>query len=274
MKYSYFPGCTLRTKARDLDAYARVSARALGFELEEIDNWQCCGGVYPLGSDEIATKLSSVRALNQAKEKGQDLVTLCSACHHVIKRVNDDMKNVEDIRTRANNYMKLEEPYAGETEVLHFLEVLRDRVGFDELKKKVVSPLKGKKIGAYYGCLLLRPGKIMAFDNPENPTIIEDFIRAIGAEPVVYPYRNECCGGYISLKEKDMSKNMCNNIMDSAAVFGAEMLITACPLCLYNLNKSGNGKLPVHYFTELLAEALGVKEEALQTLTSDKEVAE
>ena len=274
MKYSYFPGCTLRTKARDLDAYARVSARALGFELEEIDNWQCCGGVYPLGSDEIATKLSSVRALNQAKEKGQDLVTLCSACHHVIKRVNDDMKNVEDIRTRANNYMKLEEPYAGETEVLHFLEVLRDRIGFDELKKKVVSPLKGKKIGAYYGCLLLRPGKIMAFDNPENPTIIEDFIRAIGAEPVVYPYRNECCGGYISLKEKDMSKNMCNNIMDSAAGFGAEMLITACPLCLYNLNKSGNGKLPVHYFTELLAEALGVKEEALQTLTSDKEVAQ
>ena len=274
MKYSYYPGCTLRTKARDLDAYARVSARALGFELEEIDNWQCCGGVYPLGSDEIATKLSSVRALNQAKEKGQDLVTLCSACHHVIKRVNDDMKNVEDIRTRANNYMKLEEPYAGETEVLHFLEVLRDRVGFDELKKKVVSPLKGKKIGAYYGCLLLRPGKIMAFDNPENPTIIEDFIRAIGATPVVYPYRNECCGGYISLKEKDMSRNMCNNIMDSAAGFGAEMLITACPLCLYNLNKSGNGKLPVHYFTELLAEALGVKEEALQTLTSDKEVAQ
>ena len=274
MKYSYFPGCTLRTKARDLDAYARVSARALGFELEEIDNWQCCGGVYPLGSDEIATKLSSVRALNQAKEKGQDLVTLCSACHHVIKRVNDDMKNVEDIRTRANNYMKLEEPYAGETEVLHFLEVLRDRVGFDELKKKVVRPLKGKKIGAYYGCLLLRPGKIMAFDNPENPTIIEDFIRAIGATPVVYPYRNECCGGYISLKEKDMSRNMCNNIMDSAAGFGAEMLITACPLCLYNLNKSGNGKLPVHYFTELLAEALGVKEEALQTLTSDKEVAQ
>ena len=166
MKYSYYPGCTLRTKAKTLDAYARASAQVLGFELEEIENWQCCGGVYPLGSDEIATKLSSVRALNEAKEKGQDLVTLCSACHHVIKRVNDDMKNVEDIRTRANNYMQLPEAYAGETTVLHFLEVLRDRVGFDELKKKVVSPLTGKKIGAYYGCLLLRPGKIMAFDDP------------------------------------------------------------------------------------------------------------
>ena len=261
MKYSYYPGCTLRTKAKTLDAYARASAQVLGFELEEIENWQCCGGVYPLGSDEIATKLSSVRALNEAKEKGQDLVTLCSACHHVIKRVNDDMKNVEDIRTRANNYMQLPEAYAGETTVLHFLEVLRDRVGFDELKKKVVSPLTGKKIGAYYGCLLLRPGTIMAFDDPENPKIMEDFIRAICGDPVVYPYRNDCCGGYISLKEKEMAGTMCEKIMASAAGFGAEMMITACPLCMYNLNSNGNGKLPVYYFTELLAEALGVKEE-------------
>ena len=264
MKYSYYPGCTLRTKAKDLDAYARASAKALGFELEEIENWQCCCGVYPLGSDEIATKLSSVRALNEAKEKGQDLVTLCSACHHVIKRVNDDMRNVEDIRTRANNYMQLDEPYAGETNVLHYLEVLRDRVGFDELKKKVVNPLKGRKIGAYYGCLLLSPSTVLAFDDPENPQIIEDFIRAIGAEPVVYPYRNECCGGYISLKEKEISGRMSCNIVDSAAGAGAEMLITACPLCMYNLNKSGSGKIPVYYFTELLAEALGVKEEALK----------
>lgn len=264
MKYTYYPGCTLKTKAKSLDDCARASAKALGFELEEVSNWQCCGGVFPLGTDEIATKLSSVRVLNEAKEKGQDLITLCSACHHVIKRVNNDMKTNEDIRTRANNYMQLNEPYAGETNVLHFLEVLRDRVGFDTLKKAVVNPLTGKKIGAYYGCLLLRPGKILGFDNPENPTIIEDFIRAIGATPVIYPYRNECCGGYISLREKEMAKNMCDKIKESAAGFGAEMLITACPLCMYNLNKSSETDIPVYYFTELLAEALGVKEEAFQ----------
>ena len=261
MKYSYYPGCTLRTKAKKLDDYARASAKALGFELEELEDWQCCGGVYPLSSDEIGSKLSSVRALNEAKVKGQELVTLCSACHHVIKRVNDDMKNVEDIRTRANNYHKLDEPYLGETEVLHFLEVLRDKVGFDEIKKKVVNPLTGRKIGAYYGCLLLRPSDIIAFDNPENPTIIEDFIRASGAEPVVYPYRNECCGGYISLKDNDLSKKMCNTVMDSAKGFEAEMLVTACPLCQYNLTKNTAGGVPVIYFTEILAEALGVKEE-------------
>ena len=258
MNYSYYPGCTLRNKAKDLDRYARACGEVLGFTLEELPDWQCCGGVYPLGSDEIASKLPSVRALNMAKEKEQDLVAVCSACYHVLKRVNDDMANVSDIQTRANNYMQLDKPYKGETNVLHYLEVLRDRVGFDNLKKKVVNPLTGRKIGAYYGCLLLRPSSVMAFDDPENPTILEDFIRALGAEPVVYPYRNECCGGYISLKEKEMARKMCDRITESAAGFHSDCLVTACPLCKYNLNKSG--KLPIVYFTELLAEALGVKE--------------
>ena len=261
MTFSYFPGCTLKTKAKDLDRYARASAEALGFTLEELPDWQCCGGVYPMAKNEIATKLSSVRALVSAREKDQALVTLCSACHNVIKQVNHDMQTDDNIVLKANNYLKLDEPYQGETEVLHYLEVLRDKVGFDELKKKVVNPLKGKKIAAYYGCLLLRPGKTMQMDNPENPKIMEDFIRALGAEPVIYPYRNECCGGYISLKEKEMSQNMCEKIEESAAGFGADMLITACPLCKYNLNKNSGNKMPVYYFTELLAEALGVKEE-------------
>ena len=258
MTYSYFPGCTLRNKAKDLDDYARKSAEALGFTLEELEDWQCCGGVYPLGADEIASKLPSVRTLDAAKQKNQDLVAVCSACYHVLKRVNDDMANVADIRNRANNYM--ENDYSGETKVLHFLEVLRDCVGWENVKKAVVKPLTGKKIGAYYGCLLLRPGKVMAFDDPENPKILEDFIKALGAEPVIYPYRNECCGGYISLQEKEMSEKMCDRIAESAAGFEADCLVTACPLCKYNLDKAG--KLPVVYFTELLAEALGVKEEA------------
>ncbi|MCP1102663.1 heterodisulfide reductase subunit B [Aequitasia blattaphilus] len=262
MTYSYYPGCTLKTKAKDLDIYARRSAKALGIELEEIEEWQCCGGVYPLATDEIASKLSSVRALNEAKEKEQDLVTMCSACHHVIKRVNDDMANVEDIQTRANNYMELDTPYKGETKVYHFLEVLRDKVGFDKIKEKVVNPLKGRKIGAYYGCLLLRPSKVMGFDNAENPSIMEDFIRALGATPVVYPFRNECCGGYISLKEEKRTVEMVTKIVESAKGAEAEGLITACPLCLYNLNKNNSkADMPVYYFTELLAEALGVKEE-------------
>lgn len=260
MKFSYFPGCTLKTKAKDLDAFARASARALGFELQELPDWQCCGAVYPMAKDEIATKLSSVRALVSARDRGEELVTLCSACHNVIKQVNHDMQSDADIALRVNNYLKLDTPYNGETTVLHYLEVLRDRIGFDELKKKVTNPLTGRKIGAYYGCLLLRPGKVMAMDDPENPRILEDFIRAIGATPVIYGMRNECCGGYLTLSDRAVAEKRSHAVLADAAAKGADTVVTACPLCLYNLKKNGgHDALPVVYFTELLAEALGVK---------------
>ena len=122
-----------------------------------------------------------------------------------------------------------------------------------------VNPLTGRKIGAYYGCLLLRPGKEMQFDNPENPTIMEDFIRAIGATPVVYATRNECCGGYVTLENKGLASEKATAVVTAAKAEGAEALITACPLCMYNLKKNVEDALPVSYFTELLAEALGVK---------------
>ena len=260
MKFSYFPGCTLKTKAKDLDAFARASARALGFELQELPDWQCCGAVYPMAKDEIATKLSSVRALVSARDRGEELVTLCSACHNVIKQVNHDMQSDADIALRVNNYLQLDTPYNGEATVLHYLEVLRDRIGFDELKKKVTNPLTGRKIGAYYGCLLLRPGKVMAMDDPENPRILEDFIRAIGATPVIYGMRNECCGGYLTLSDRAVAEKRSHAVLADAAAKGADTVVTACPLCLYNLKKNGgHDALPVVYFTELLAEALGVK---------------
>ncbi len=259
MIFSYYPGCTLSTKAKELDRYGRLSAEALGVELCEIENWQCCGAVYPQAEDEIATRLSAVRALQAAKEKGQKLLTLCSACHHVIKRVNADMRDNEYIRSRANNYLKLDVPYAGETQVVHYLEMLRDEVGFDELRKAVKNPLKGVKIAAYYGCLLLRPGTTMAFDDVENPVIMENFIRAIGATPVIYSQRNECCGGYMAMEDADFTHRRVDAVLKSASEAGAEMVITACPLCMYNLSvNAGAHALPVKYFTELLYQALGL----------------
>ena len=260
MVYNYYPGCTLSTKAKQLDLYARKSAQALGFTLAELEDWQCCGAVYPLAEDEIAARLSSVRSLAAAKDG--KLVTLCSACHHVLKRVNADMAKNKVINEKVNRYLQLPKPYNGETAVIHYLEILRDELGFAALADRVSKPLTGRKIGAYYGCLLLRPAGVMQFDDPENPTILEDFIKALGAEPVVYDYRNECCSGYAALENKESAENMVDQIVASAQAKGAEELITACPLCSYNLTVNATGQqLPVQYFTELLAEALGIKEE-------------
>ncbi len=262
--YSYFPGCTLKNKAQSLDEYGRRSAEILGFTLEEPENWQCCGGVYPLVKDEIAVRLSSVRALADAADREQAIVTMCSACHNVIKQTNHDIQTDDNFRMKANNYLAAENiRYNGETRVLHYLEVLRDEIGFAKVAEKVTKPLTGKKIGAYYGCLLLRPSGVMAMDDAENPVIIEDLLRALGADPVIYAQRNECCGAYLTMEDKKIPERRAGQILENAKAQGAEMLVTACPLCLYNLQKQADQYgLEIRYFTDVLAEALGVKEDA------------
>lgn len=298
MDYSYFPGCTLKNKARDLDAYARVSAKVLGFNLIEIEDWQCCGAVYPLGKDETASKLSCVRALAKARDAGRPLVTLCSACYNVLKQVNADMQSTAPLAgpvtfaDKVNRYLAQDGiEYHGETKVMHYLEVLRDEIGWAKVKEasKNAASFKDKKIGAYYGCLLLRPSKILKFDDPENPTIIEDFIRSIGATPIIYAQRNECCGAYTDFSgvtasgegatgcecadgscegsgEKTISKKRIMAIMQNAHDMGVQTMVTSCPLCKYNLekNKCDKAGIDVVYFSQMLAEALGVKEEALK----------
>ena len=250
-EFLFYPGCTLNTTAAPLSLCAKKSAEALGFSLTELDEWQCCGAVFPLAADEIASKLSSVRALKASIDKGMPLVTLCSACFHVLKQVNHQAKVDKDFANAIKNYDS-ELEYNGGAIVLHYLEVLRDHVGFENVKALVKKPLSCYRLGAYYGCMLLRPSIVMDIDDAENPSIFEDFIRAIGADAVSYPYRNECCGGY---KVPEKSSELSNMVMHSSAQRGADSLITACPLCEYNLSKHGS----VYYFTELLAKALGVE---------------
>ena len=259
MKVSYFPGCTLKNRAKALDRTARETAAALGIEFEEIPAWQCCGGAYTSAKDEIATKLAAVRALAAGREIGDGRVAaVCSACYNVLKQTNHEFAVNPDFDFKVNNYLKGEPAYHGEGGVVHYLELLRDEVGFDELKKRVKRPLTGKKIAAYYGCLLLRPSSVLAFDDPENPTVMEDFIRALGAEAVLYPMRNECCGGYLTLSDRETAKQRSNAVKESAREMGADFMITACPLCLYNLTKNTDEPIPVRYFTEVLADALGL----------------
>ncbi len=258
MKVSYFPGCTLKNKAVQLDLYGRVCAEKLGFELEEIENWQCCGGTFTTASDEIATKLSSIRALIEAEKKGQPLVSLCSACHNVLKQTNYQVQQGGEFAFRLNNYIAPDR-YEGGAMVMHYLELLRDVIGYDKIKEQVKKPLAGKKVACYYGCLLLRPSKIMQMDDAENPSIMENLVRALGGEPVVFPYKNECCGAYASFESSGLVEKKSEGVCKNAVANGAEIILTACPLCKYNLDKAGN-KLPVVYFTELLAEAFGIKE--------------
>jgi len=266
MRYSYYPGCTLKTKAKNFEDTTLRTAKALGLEMEEVPEWQCCGALYPLNTDEFFPLLAPVRALAQAKAAAHDkLVTLCAGCYNVFKRTNRVMRQDGEVRRKVNGY--LDEKYTGEVNVVHYMEVLKNDVGFASVADKVQKKLSGRKIAPYYGCLLLKPRDEMNFDDVENPNIFEGFLTALGAEPVDYPYKTECCGSYLSMANAEVADTAVGRILLSAYKNGAELLVVACPLCKYNLEEYQQGlravagqevKLPVVYFTELLAEALDV----------------
>lgn len=261
MNVLYFPGCTLKNKAKQLDVYARACAALLGVTVEEPSEWQCCGGAFTSASDEIATKLSAVRLLNGAAARGIPLVTVCAACHNVIRQSAYAMRNDPVFADRVKCYLAQENAAScgGDAQVYHYLELLRDVIGFDAVGAAVKKPLTGKRIAAYYGCLLLRPSKILAMDDPENPCIMEDLLTVLGAEPVIWARRNECCGGYTAALSPAQAEKNSRRVTDNALACGAEMIVTACPLCKYNLERQGC-PIPVVYFTELLARAFGITE--------------
>lgn len=271
MKISYYPGCTLKTKARNLEDSALACMDALGIEYEELPRWNCCGAVYSLADDDLIHLIAPVRDLIRAKERGADTVlTLCSMCYNTLARANRLMAEDEEKRYTINQFMDEEPDYAGEIKVVHFLDFLRDHYGWDAVKSKVTVPLTGLKIAPYYGCTLVRP-KEASIDRPDNPRILHDFLSALGATPVEFPSAIECCGAYQVLSNPEQALKLSHGIIDDARAHGADALALACPLCDYNLGRrqdamiksiEGATEMPVYYFTQLMAVALGASTEA------------
>ncbi len=300
-KLLYYPGCTLYEKARHLDRTFRESAKVLGIDIIELSSWTCCGAAYPLTSDNKMGLVAPTRILATAakeakndpalqnatetaietdtvagaKPKSQNdevyLTTLCAFCYNVLKRTNKRLSEDDHTLRKINEF--IEENYRLNVKVKHFLEILRDDYGFDKLAEQVKQPLSDLKAVPYYGCQLLRPHKVMQFDDPEQPSILEDFLASLGADVVDFPFKNECCGSYQIIDNKEVALDLSYKILNNAVKNGAEALALSCPVCYYNLDKKqedikklypGFKTIPVFYFTELLALALELDIELLE----------
>ncbi len=268
-KVKYYPGCTIKTTAQHFEISAIAVLGKLGIELDELKRWTCCGTVYSLTSDDIIHQLAPVRNLLRVKEEGgSEVVTLCSMCYNTLKRANLLVKKDIEKKDKIKDFMYKEiVKYDGEVKVIHLLELLK-RIGFDRLKEQTKISLSGLKIATYYGCMLLRPEEA-AIDDIEEPTIFEDVINLTGAETVKFPYKNECCGSYQTLRRPDIVIERTRTIVNSARNAGADLIALSCPLCAYNLEAKqedvaekyfGFKKMPIVYFTQLLALAFGYDE--------------
>jgi heterodisulfide reductase subunit B len=270
MNYLYFPGCTLYTKAKNFDQTARDCSLLLGFELRELKDWTCCGAAFPLATDNLMALLPPSRILATTREQGMTLTTLCSVCFNVIKRTNRLIQRDGEKRDKINQY--IEKNYQGDLRVLHYLEILKQDIGFSQLKGKVKKPLEGLKAAAYYGCMLLRPFEEMEFDDKERPTIFEDFLETLGATAVNFPYKIECCGSFQSVGSPDIATECSYKILISAIKNGAEAMVSTCPMCTFNIDHkqldikqkySDFKSIPVFYFTQLLGIAMGLDYQTL-----------
>jgi heterodisulfide reductase subunit B len=266
MRYVYYPGCTLYTKARNLDSCARKAAARVGFELVEMPSWNCCGAIYNTGTDDLAAQVGPVRNLAKASQLGEKLVTLCAACHNVLKRVDDRLHAQGNQVERDRLIAFVDEKFERRVRVMHYIEVLKNDIGFGKVKEKVTKSLAGLKVASYYGCLMVRPREVLQFDDPENPQVMDDLVATLGAVPTPFDFKAECCGGYLVVNRRDVARTASKRILDNARARGAETIVTTCPLCQHNVDKLrpvGDGTMPVFYFTQLLGLAVGLPVEDL-----------
>jgi len=268
MKIPYYPGCTLYTKAKPLNDSLHASFAQLGVELNELAHWYCCGTTFTLARDNRMSLIAPVRILAKAQKEGDQLIVPCSVCFNTLKRANHILKEDKETLDIINEH--LEESYDVSEEVVHPLEFLVKNATL--VKDNIKKDLAGIKVGCYYGCLLLRPQEELQFDDPESPSIFENFVRELGAAPVDFPLKVECCGSYLVVNSPDAAVDASYRLIKNARGNGAEALVTSCPLCHYNLDALQQKikkvhpefkEMPVFYFSQLLALALGVEEKDL-----------
>src|SRR4030042_520066 len=201
MKYAYYPGCSAHSTARDMHESSIAMAKALGIELAEIKGWTCCGASAAHQTDRALAASLAAANLVLAKDMGLDMVVNCAACYNRSKTANYEVANSAVMRERVGQL--LGQPYDGSVAVRHFVEVLLKDIGVARLRKSFKQSLNGLKVACYYGCYLVRPPEVTQFDDPENPTILENLVEALGGESLDWPGRGDCCGGALSLTRTD-----------------------------------------------------------------------
>jgi len=269
MRYAYYPGCSLHSTAKEYGLSARAVCRELGIELEEIPDWNCCGAT---SAHSLSRELSialPVRNLAKAEEMGLDVLAPCAACFNRLRSANAAVKDDPALLDSINK--TIGSNYKGSVNIVSLLGAINE-LGEETIKAHVKRELSGLKVACYYGCLLVRPPDVADFDDPENPQSLDRLMTSLGAEPVEWPYKTECCGASLSLSKPEVVVKLTHDILAMAKRAGANCIAAACPLCQGNLDlrqSEVEGRygerygLPVFYFTQLMGVAFGLPNAAL-----------
>jgi heterodisulfide reductase subunit B len=266
MNYTYYPGCSAHASGRAYDESTRAVAPKLGITLTELPDWSCCGATAYMNVNEVLSFCLTARNLALAEKAENPVCTACSACFTNLAKTNAYLVKYPDLRAKVDAALAEGDlAYHGKVETKHLLDVVVRDVGLDTVLQQVTKPLAGLKVAPYYGCQMLRP--ISADPNPENPTMLEHLLEALGATPTDMTLKTWCCGGSAMATNTDVALRLCRNLLKSAVDSGAEVIAVTCPLCQTNLEAfqprvnrmfGTSFHLPVLYFTQLMAMAFGL----------------
>jgi heterodisulfide reductase subunit B len=266
MDYAYYPGCSLETGASPYDKSVREVFKALGINLHEIEDWNCCGATMYMSVNNTVAYSISARNLAIAQRMGMDVCVPCSSCFTILRKTNRYMDWDPKEREKINQALAAANlTYDKPVEVRHPLDILVNEIGLDTIKAKVVNSLAGLRVAPYYGCQIVRPYGY--FDDVDDPVTMDKLLQALGAEVTHFPGKVRCCGGMLMTTEENIALKLNLGLLQAAADNGAEMIATVCPLCQMNLeayqNKINqafgkNFKMPIVYFTHLVGVALGM----------------
>lgn len=268
MKFGYYPGCSLKGSAREYDESLRAIAGPLGVELVEVPDWSCCGATAAHNLNHLMALALPARVLALAEKAGlTDLVVPCSACLNRLVSANHEMAHDEKVRKDVLDVIQM--PYNGTVKVINALEFLHKV--FSSSQRTFAKPF-ARKVACYYGCYLVRPPKVVNFDRPEDPQSMDEIMKKIGAAPIDWPHKVECCGAGLSVSRTDLVAKLSGKIVDAAAKRGAEAIIVVCPMCHTNLDMRRDWieqtlgcpyRIPVLYLTQAIGLALGLDENTL-----------
>jgi len=272
VKLAYYPGCVAQESGKELDMATRWVARALGIELVEFPSFSCCGSGFMDEANEVLNVALNARNLAIAERAGLEMLTICSTCQGMLSLANLRLTDPK-VKARVDGALKpIGIEYRGTTKVRHLLDVLVHDVGLATIRAKVTRPLGGLKVGAFYGCHLLRPADELNSESAEEPRSFEELLDALGATPVMYRGRVMCCGFPIQFVKPETASRIAGHQIDDAKAHGADAMATPCPLCHISLDAYQNRAekavghsldMPVFHLPQVVGLALGASPEEL-----------
>ena len=261
---AYYPGCSLESTATEYDHTFRAVCEALDVELVEPPGWLCCGSSPAHTTDPVLAGYYAILSLSLVERMGLDqMVAPCLGCFQRFKAGAHEVADDPELAAKVAGKIGYE--YQGTVETFHAVDTLLARVGLDGIHARVERPLQGLKVASYYGCATTRPPKYTGSESPENPTSMEEIVQALGAEPVDWSEKTDCCGGSLGLSETSVALELSAKVIEGARAVGADIIINACPLCQVNVESRQvqmdlGFEMPSLYITQLMALAFGMGE--------------